>query len=131
MTRAAATSHADLLYEAHAAVCKVLANASRLRIVEALGEGELSVGAIAQKTGASMSGVSQHLALMRSTGVVEARRSAGFVYYRLTSPKTFQAWNLMREVLLERLAAAGELSATGGAGKSRNSRRTGGRGAAR
>lgn len=103
----------DRLYEAHAAVCKVLANPSRLRIVEALGGGELSVGAIAVKAGSSMSAVSQHLALMRGAGVVEARRSGAFIYYRLTSEKTFEAWKLMREVLLERLARAGALSLTG------------------
>ncbi len=103
----------DRLYEAHAAVCKVLANPSRLRIVEALGGGELSVGTIAVKACSSMSAVSQHLALMRGAGVVEARRSGAFIYYRLTSGKTFEAWKLMREVLLERLAAAGELSLTG------------------
>jgi ArsR family transcriptional regulator len=110
------TSQADQnrLYEAHAAICRVLANPWRLRIVEALGRGERTVGALSGALGISMSNLSQHLSLMREKGVVEAQRSGGFVYYRLTSPKTLEAWKLMREVLIERLTLAGELSRSAG-----------------
>jgi ArsR family transcriptional regulator len=92
----------------------VLANHWRLRIVEALGEGESTVGALAERLGISMSNLSQHLALMRDKGVVEARKSGGYVHYRLTSQKTLAAWRLMREVLMERFALAGALSASQG-----------------
>jgi ArsR family transcriptional regulator len=101
----------DRLFEAHAAICRTLANPWRLRIVEALGDGESSVGALAERLGISMSNLSQHLALMRDKGVVEARKSGGYVHYRLTSKKTLAAWRLMREVLMERMALAGALSA--------------------
>jgi ArsR family transcriptional regulator len=98
------------LYQAHAEICRVLANPWRLRIVEALGQGEMTVSRLAEELGISMSNLSQHLALMRDTGVVEAKKSGTFVHYRLTSPKTVAACKLMREVLLERLSAAAEMS---------------------
>lgn len=111
MNNSLSKSDEDRIYEAHAAICRVLANSWRLRIVEALGEGESTVGMLAEKLGISMSNLSQHLSLMRDKGVVESRKSGGYVYYRLTSEKTLAAWRLMREVLMERMALAGSLSA--------------------
>ena len=103
----------DLLYEAHAAVCKVMASPWRLRIVEALGDGERTVSQLVEQLGITKSNVSQHLAIMREKGVVEFRRQGGFVFYRLSNPKVLTACRLMREVLLERLERAGELSRLG------------------
>ena len=40
---------------------------------------------------------------MRERAIVEARRSGTNVYYRLTNPKVVQAFQLMREVLVEQL----------------------------
>ena len=114
MVKSLSRQDEDRIYEAHAAICRVLANPWRLRIVEGLGEGEATVGALAERLGISMSNLSQHLALMRDKGVVEARRSGGYVHYRLTSQKTLAAWRLMREVLMERMALAGALSASRG-----------------
>jgi ArsR family transcriptional regulator len=105
------TSHeTDRLFDLHAAICKTFANPSRLRIVEALGGGELTVSQLVGLIGTSKSNVSQHLAVMRDKGVVEFRREGAFVFYRLASPKILQACRLMREVLVERFEQAGELS---------------------
>ena len=41
--------------------------------------------------------ISRHLALMRDAGLVTARRDGQFAYYSLTSPKTLQAVDLLRE----------------------------------
>ncbi len=100
----------DVLYEAHAAICKVFANPWRLRIVEALGEGERTVSELVDALSISKSNVSQHLSIMRNIGVVEFRREGGRVHYRLVSPKVLAACRLMREVLLEHFDRVGELS---------------------
>ena len=97
------------LYEAHAAVCKVFASPWRLRIVETLGEGEMSVSDLVQALGIPNSNLSQHLALMRDRGLLASRRDGTRVFYRLTNPKTLAACRLMREILLEQLQQAGEL----------------------
>ena len=100
----------DLLYEAHAAVCRACGNPWRLRIVEALGDGERTVSDLVAALGVSKSNVSQHLAIMRRSGVVGFRREGGHVHYRLMSPKVLAACRLMREVLLEHFDRVGDLS---------------------
>lgn len=100
----------DRIYDLHAAICKVFANPRRLRIVEALGNGECTVSQLVELLEISKSNVSQHLGIMREKGVVDYRREGGYVFYRLSNPKVLQACRLMREVLLEQFDRAGELS---------------------
>lgn len=104
------------LYELHAAICKTFANPWRLRIVEALGEGEYTVSQLVELLGISKSNVSQHLGIMREKGIADFRREGAFVLYRLTNPKTLAACRLMREVLLDHLERAGEMSRLAGSG---------------
>ncbi len=100
----------DRLYDLHAAICKTFASPWRLRIVEALGEREQTVSYLVARLGIPKSNVSQHLAIMREKGMVEYRRAGGRIFYRLSDPKILQACRLMREVLLEQLERAGQLS---------------------
>ena len=99
------------IFALHADVCKALGSAARLKIIDALRLGELTVTDIAGAVGARKASVSQHLAVMRQKGIVETRRQGLHVYYRLASPKVLQACQLMREVLLEQIASRGELVA--------------------
>ena len=105
-----ARAEQDRLYDLHAAICKTFANPWRLRIVEALGRGEMTVSHLVEVLGIPKSNVSQHLGIMREKGVVECRREGGHVVYHLCNPKTLAACHLMREVLLDQLERAGRLS---------------------
>lgn len=60
---------------------KLLADATRLRIVWALLHGEHSVGALADHVGAPAAGVSQHLAKLRLAGLVKTRREGNRIFY--------------------------------------------------
>lgn len=102
------TTDARLL-ELQASICQTFSNPWRLRVVEVLAEGEMSVTEMANALGIPKAKLSQHLAIMRDKQIVQARRSGGFVYYSLTDPKILQACRLMRQVLLERLKLAGHL----------------------
>ena len=97
------------LYQLHADICKTLASPARLRIIDALRQGELSVGEICSVVRARKANVSQHLAVMRQRGIIEGRRSGTIVYYRLANRKVVQACQLMREVLVERMATTTRL----------------------
>jgi DNA-binding transcriptional ArsR family regulator len=57
-----------------AEVLKTLASPRRIEILHALARGPLEVGRLAEAIGASQPNVSQHLAVLRSAGVVEAER---------------------------------------------------------
>ncbi len=60
-----------------------LSDASRVRIISALLEEELSVGVLAQKLGMSESAVSHQLRGLRQMRLVRARRQGRRVFYRL------------------------------------------------
>ena len=98
------------LYELHASICQTLSNPKRLEVIDCLRDGELPVIRLAEATQISQANLSQHLALMREKGMLIARREGVNVYYRLSNPKITQACDLMRQVLLEHLEAAGELA---------------------
>ena len=78
MKRAAAEA-CDLL--------KAIANPHRLIILCQLVDGEKSVGQLAEFLGIRDSTVSQNLALMRRSGMVEARRDAQTMWYSIKSPE--------------------------------------------
>jgi DNA-binding transcriptional ArsR family regulator len=73
----------ERLAEEQAKFCKVFSNARRVRILWALVEGELSVGAIAEAVGSSLQNVSQHLGTMKAHNLVTFRREGQTIYYRI------------------------------------------------
>ncbi|MGB8817339.1 MAG: metalloregulator ArsR/SmtB family transcription factor [Rhizobiaceae bacterium] len=62
-----------------------LANQKRLMIMSHLFQGELSVNALAQKVQLSQSALSQHLAKLRSVGIVSTRRDGQTIFYKSAS----------------------------------------------
>lgn len=69
--------------EAAGTFMKSLANPNRLMIACALLEGERSVGDLETDLGLRQPSLSQQLAELRESGVVEARREAKQVFYRI------------------------------------------------
>lgn len=94
----------DEVYRLQAEVLKTLSNPKRLEIIHLLAEGPRDVSRLAEELGISQPNVSQHLALMRSSGVVEAERDGREVRYRLSDPEIICACETMRGVLVRRLA---------------------------
>ena len=80
--KAALTAHEARL-PALADFYKLLGNANRLRILMALGEGELCVCDIAHVLGLSMAATSHQLKLLRDQGWLGMRNDGKMVYYRL------------------------------------------------
>ncbi len=64
-------------------VFTMLADATRVRIILALRDGELAVGALAELLGKTPASVSQHLAKMRLARMVGTRPDGTKVLYRL------------------------------------------------
>ena len=98
------------IYQMHAEVCKTLASARRIEIIDRLRDGKMLAGDLARVMGISKANLSQHLSIMRRNGIVNARREGAHMHYRISSRKVVKACQLMREVLLERLAQGNELS---------------------
>jgi len=99
------------LYEMQAELCKTLANPKRLEILDILKDcAEISVNRLAEILEIPKANTSQHLAVMRQAGVIQARKDGINVYYSLTSEKISEACSLTREILIERLEAQVTLS---------------------
>lgn len=64
-------------------IYRVFSNATRLRILLALADRELSVGEIAAKAETSLQNTSQHLRLMQDKGILISHREAQTIYYSI------------------------------------------------
>lgn len=75
-------------------VYEALAEPNRRRIVEMVGEGELTAGEIVEALAISQPGVSKHLRLLREAGLVSVRKDAQRRLYRLRPEKLAEldAW---------------------------------------
>ena len=66
-----------------AELLKALANEQRLMILCNLLQGPLSVGQLNERVSLSQSALSQHLAVLRESGIVRTEREAQSVWYSL------------------------------------------------
>jgi len=98
------------LFKLKAELCKVFSDPKRLLIINELRNGEKQVGDLANTLAMPQAEVSRQLALLRSKGVVMARREGTSVYYDLTDSRIAEACDLVHEVLLSNLAKNRELA---------------------
>ena len=91
------------LYKIHAELCKTFSNPTRLEILNLLKDKEMSVTELIEKTKLSQANISQHLSIMKSKGIVTSDRKGKNIYYELTNPKIIKAFDIIKEVLAERL----------------------------
>ena len=93
-------------YRLHAELCKVLTDPKRLMLLDALRTGERSVGELAETIHSTLANTSQHLAVMRSAGLVDGTRDGTTVRYRLAEPAIIAACDIVRGIVDRRLARA-------------------------
>jgi len=98
------------VYELHAQMCKVFTSSKRLEILNLLRDKELSVTELTDHAKISQANLSQHLSILREKGIVQTRRDGLKIYYSLTNKKIIAAFDIIREVLLDKLAHAEKLS---------------------
>jgi len=101
----------ETLHELMAETCRILAHPARIRILHLLASGPCEVGTIALALGVSQPNASQHLAVLRGAGLVEAGRDGREVFYRLSDPGVLDACDAMAAVMRRRLARIADLSA--------------------
>jgi ArsR family transcriptional regulator len=84
--------------ETAARALKAISHPLRLKILCVVADEEVCVQDIVDAVGTSQSNISQHLAILRDKGVLNTRKDANRVYYRVADPRTLQLIVLMREV---------------------------------
>jgi DNA-binding transcriptional ArsR family regulator len=100
----------DEITRLQADVLKEMASPVRLDILHRLADGPLDVSRIAAAIGATQPNASQHLAILRSAGLVEADRHGREIRYALVDPDVMIACDVMRRVLQRRLARLARLA---------------------
>ena len=103
-----------------AARFKALSDAGRLLLLATLQRGEKSVGELAEAVGRSQPNVSQHLASLLRSGIVETRRQGNRAFYRIADPTVLR----ICDAVCDSLAAQGAQRKAAPSGKRR--RRAGG-----
>ena len=81
-----------------ATIGRALADPKRLCVLESLADGELSVSDLSGRVGCQVPNMSQHLAVLRSAGLVTSRRDGNTIYYRLSDPRVLEAYRLIQTI---------------------------------
>lgn len=77
---------------------KAVANEKRLQILFAVAGKEMNVGEIEKLVNLSQSALSQHLAVLRATGIVSTRRDAQTIFYKLKDTKVRELLSLLQKL---------------------------------
>jgi DNA-binding transcriptional ArsR family regulator len=87
--------------ELQAKLFRGFADPSRLSILEALRDGERTVGDLVKDTGLSQPNVSNHLSCLRDCGLVNVRQQGRFAYYSLSDARVARLLALVDELLAD------------------------------
>lgn len=80
---------------------RTLGNDHRLMVLCTLVEGEHSVGELQARIPLSQSALSQHLGVLRKEGLVETRREAQSIHYRLADDRARRLIPMLYELFCE------------------------------
>jgi DNA-binding transcriptional ArsR family regulator len=87
-----------------AARFRVLGDASRLRLLNLLMQGEASVQDLVEQSGLSQTNVSRHLGLLRHDRLVARTRDGNRALYRITDPSVEKLCRLVCDGIGEQMA---------------------------
>jgi rhodanese-related sulfurtransferase len=84
------------IYEQFARIGKTLASPARLELLDLLQQGERSVEELAREAELSIANTSQHLQVLSAARLVDSRRAAQRIFYRIASPSVDALWRSLR-----------------------------------
>ncbi len=97
------------LQQFKARLFRALAHEVRIRVLEEIREGERSVGELQEALSVSGSSMSQHLAVLRSEGIVSARRDGTSVFYSVADARLYTLLDNARAIFEQRIASGAAL----------------------
>jgi len=105
----AETPAAAPVHQVKAEFFRTLGHPARVRVLELLRDGEMTVGDLQAELGIDSSGASQHLAAMRRQGILGSRKEGTSVFYGVRDPRVFQMLESAKQVIGSHLAEANAL----------------------
>ena len=97
------------LYKQLAKVTKALSNPHRLEILDLLAQGSFSVEYIAEHANMSVANASQHLQVLKRSGLVDTVRDGKYIYYELFDERVLETWRALRQLGFSRNHEISEL----------------------
>jgi len=82
---------------------KALSHPARIKILELLRGGELSVTELQERLGIESSSVSQNLSVLRHKKIVDSRKAGTTVYYSVHDPAVFELLDVARRIFNNQL----------------------------
>ncbi len=98
------TNSVEALRQFKADVFQALAHPTRIAIIEALRDGELSAGELIGRLSIEQSNASQHLAVLRARRVVVNRKAGNQVFYSLRDPVLVRVLDLLKNYFFSQLS---------------------------
>jgi ArsR family transcriptional regulator len=99
----------EKLREYKASIFQAMSHPTRIAILEALRDRELSARAIQEKLGVEQANLSQHLAILRNRQIVSSRKDGNQVFYSIRNPMLVEVLDIMRRYFQANLADAIQL----------------------
>lgn len=89
------------VFALHSKLLKALSNPKRLEIIHLLRDQEFTVSQIQEMLYLDQGNLSQHLMVLRGSGIVGTRREGKQIHYKLAHKNFIMASDLMREFLVQ------------------------------
>lgn len=86
------------LYKELSQVTKALSNGHRLEILDLLAQGSFPVAYIAEQINLPVANASQHLQVLKKSGLVKTQRQGKYMYYELAGKHVFDTWCALRKL---------------------------------
>jgi DNA-binding transcriptional ArsR family regulator len=99
----------DDLAELIARRFRMLAEPTRIKLLDHLREGEASVNELSEALGASQQNISKHLAMLAEAGMLARRKDRNHVYYRIADEGVFALCDQVCGSVQEQLRALNAL----------------------
>lgn len=90
------------IFKLHTDLLKAMSHPKRLEIIQLLRDQTLSVGQIQQMLNLPQANLSQHLQILRVSGIVSTRKVGKEIFYRIGHKNFIRASDQLREILIER-----------------------------
>lgn len=87
-----------------AGIFQALAHPTRIAIVEALRNGEMSAGKIIEQLGLEQANASQHFTVLRSKQVLVNRKEGNQVFYSLRDPVLIEVLDILKRYFHSQLS---------------------------
>lgn len=114
----------DELVELIARRFRLIAEPTRIRLLDELRDGEQTVNSLAARIGAGQQNISKHLSTLADAGVVARRKHGNYVYYRVADASVLELCEQVCGSLEHQLNALAAAVGAAGVGKRQPTRQT-------